>query len=94
MRLTLWLLIGLTLSAGEIDRWMLAAHNAVRARLDLPPLEPMRRFTCRGCHARAAWPGYVVRMLKGELHFCSELCAPPFLREGFEMPNLYGDPRG
>ena len=38
MRLALWLLLGLTLSAGEIDKGMLAAHNAVRARLNVPPL--------------------------------------------------------
>jgi hypothetical protein len=62
-------------------------------RPDSPPVQPVRRFTCRGCHERAEWPGYVVKLLVGELRYCSETCAPPFLREGFEMPNLYGDPR-
>ena len=56
------------------------------------PLEPVKRFTCRGCQRRFDGPGYVVPTLAGELHFCSEACAPPFLREGREIPDLAGEP--
>jgi len=58
-----------------------------------PPLIPVKRFICRGCWTMFDGPGYVVPMLKGELHFCTEACAPPFLREGREIPTLAGDPR-
>jgi len=60
------------------------------------PIAPVERHTCYGCHERFEGKGFLLRgqfMSRPDLRYCTELCAPPFLREGYEIPNLYGDPR-
>ena len=84
----------------RILAWLHRLAQRIDRRLGEPvvkrpePLEPVRRFTCRGCRKRFDGPGFIVPLVRDELRFCSEACAPPFLREGNEIPTLAGDPGG